>query len=668
MDDVSLCLTLGNDASVPFSNENCERYYEKVYKKIISFLFAHPTFKFSFAFSGLVLCWLKENRPEFIQALRELYKKKQVELIGGGFYNPIFPLICHQDRVNQIDLLTTEIKNATGKRPWGISLGCSVWSNTLISAFSTCGMDYVQLDSSLISPMKQNFLPLILTESEKSIKVLPVYNVTEDLALSLKSIDDILGGFLKKIRASEKKLKYPFDSNSNKKVLTLNFDQRNFEILLKNNFLEELYALLEGKYKAAFEIQLPQDYIKSSTMFVPTYVNAGMIRDIEKWASVPYTEIENKSGFPLTIFDFLQVYRRNKALYDRMIFVSMLINQSYGDKSRKKTARDYLWTAQNADAYVCTPDGIFSNSLMRQTAYKNLTEAEKLIRGCTKSDGKGFSESVSSFDYNGDGIDEYVCRMEKYTACISTLGACIFELDIMKTSGNYADNFSRIEKFDKFDDNYDRGIFIEHLFTESEFKDYKKRLPTGNGIFTRVRFAEKKFDAKKKEISLAGIGFYGNSRQRVSLLKKIIATSNGFTIQFILKNESDRRLQGVLVTESNFAQTDFSSAEKNSYCLEVITKNKKEVPEISKKGISLEKVSFAAVTDYSNSISFIFEPNEDASLFCMPLTFKRPKTTKELTTAGTTFVTSICWNVDLESGMEMEKYISFNIVIPRKKC
>lgn len=671
MNPISLCLTLSNDSSIAFSPSSCEKYYEKVLKKIIAFLYSHPSFKFSFSFSGLQLQWLKLYRPQFIQAVKELYSRKQIELIGGGFYNPIFPLIYPQDRTGQIELLSSEIKNLSGKRPYGISLGCSVWSNSLISTFSGCSMDYVLLDSSLVSSQKQNFLPLILHETGKSIKALCVYNESSKLASGNKSIDDIISQFIKKIDAKERKSKisesfFSQGEIEQSRVISLNFDQSSFEILIRNNFLQDLDALLNSKYLGKIELSLPQDYIKSSKTFIPTYINAGMSRDIEKWASVPYTEVINKTGFPLTIFDFLEKYKRNKALYDRMIYVSMLINQCYGDKQRKKNARDLLWAAQNADAYVCTPDGIFSNSQMRQNAYKNLAEAEKILRNLENDDEEKFKESVSAFDYNGDGTNEYVCRMEKYNACFSLVGGYCFELDIMKNSGNYADNFSRLEKYDEITDNYERGLFIEHLFTEDEFKSYKKGNPSGTGIFSRVKFEQKKFDQKKKEIHLVGKGNFSSEKLSVTLLKKIIATSDGFTIQYILRNESNRKVKGVFVSESNFAQTDFTSAEKNSYSVEVIKNGEKSVPVIEKKGFALEDISYAKVKDAANQIAFIFEPNEDAKLCCMPLTFRRPKSTKQLSTAGTTFVTSICWDIDLDAGKEMEKFISFNIVFASK--
>jgi alpha-mannosidase len=40
-------------------------------------------------YSGVLLEWLEERHPEFFDQLRELCGRGQVELLGGGYYEPI---------------------------------------------------------------------------------------------------------------------------------------------------------------------------------------------------------------------------------------------------------------------------------------------------------------------------------------------------------------------------------------------------------------------------------------------------------------------------------------------------------------------------------------------------------------------------------------------------
>ena len=84
----------------------------------------------------------------------------------------------------------------------------------------------------------------------------------------------------------------------------------------------------------------------------------------------------------------------------------MLINQYKNDKMRKKAAREKLLEAQNGSAVLCTLDGPFANTKLRQDAYRCLITADKFLT----DDGK-INETVTRFDYTNDGINEYVCRI-----------------------------------------------------------------------------------------------------------------------------------------------------------------------------------------------------------------------------------------------------------------
>ena len=114
------------------------------------------------SFLGNQLTFYKKHHLEFIDLIGQLTNRKQLEILGGGYYNPIFPLLFPQDRSGQIELLTSELRQSIGKRPRGMMLYGSVWEPSLIPCLQTCGMEYVFIDSSLIPSGKQNYLPIIM--------------------------------------------------------------------------------------------------------------------------------------------------------------------------------------------------------------------------------------------------------------------------------------------------------------------------------------------------------------------------------------------------------------------------------------------------------------------------------------------------------------------------
>src|SRR5574344_51844 len=482
MNQVHICLELAADLEGYSSSEVLESNYQTVYKQIISFLYAHQKMKMSFSFSGKQLTYYAQKHPEVIKLLSELTGRHQVEVLGGGYYYPVFPLLFPVDRSGQIEKLTAELRETIGKRPRGMSLFESIWDPSLVTTLQSCGMEYVQLDSTLIPETKNVFCPLISSEQGKTIKILPVY--TDLQPDGAESADEWVSRIR---RIIEKK-----SLQNNSPIITIECKEAKIEKLISSSFFEQLISLCADAGNNIV-MNLPQTYLKGANTFIQSYIPAGMNWEIAQWAQKPYTHTENKSRFPVTIHDFLNAYPQNHRLYERMMYMSMLVSQCHGDKIRKSTAREKLWEAQSGLSYVCSPEGIPAAAKLRQASYHALNEAERILQECDAA-----TDFVTCFDYNGDGLNEYVCQMDKYNAVISPIAGTVLELDIIKGGGNYADSLNRIEQFDSVNDNYERGLFVEHLLETNEKEKYIRGLPTGNGIFSQVKFEERKFERSEE--------------------------------------------------------------------------------------------------------------------------------------------------------------------------
>jgi len=635
--------------------------YQDIYKPLASFLYANPDFKFSFYFTGIQLEWLKKRNPEFFDLIKQLTARKQIEILGGGFYNPVFPLLFPLDRTGQIEMLSSELRKTIGKRPRGLAICADAWEPSLLASFQSCGMEYVLLDNNLISPPKRQLLPIVMNDKGKSINILPVssnfIDSDEDVAL-----------YLKRIAKETDKI---VNSSPIDRVLAIKISEEKLKKALKDNSLQTMFQLLNEKYSESIQLSLPHSAIRYSEQFVQAYIPTGVSSDVAKWSFEPYKTFVPKTQYPVSIHDFLQTYKSRQALYDRMIYVSLLVNQCHGDKMRKKAAREKLWAAQLGDAYVGTNSDVFVNSLQRQNAYKSLNEAEKIVRECS-----GFHESVTKFDYNSDGFNEYVCRLDKYIACIGLQSGSVFELDILKSFGNYADNNSRILPFDSCDDNYQRGFFIDHLLEKENYEKYVKGIPCKNGIFSNHQYKEVSFQKPKNEICLeAKADFPSNkdtTKQNIILRKKYTINSNGIMVQYILKNEGSEVLKGNLAVESNFAIEDIVKGEKPM--VSVVTKD--EIKQFSTDTYSskltssgiIKDVSALQFNDYANNVSFMFEPNENSDITFYPIQFKRPiNNSTSYSTVGKTFCLAFVWNVELEGGKEIEKTINMSITYSKRK-
>lgn len=650
------------------TNEVLEKNFQTVYKPIAKFLYSHPEFCFSLSLTGSQIQFFKKRRGELISIFRELVDRKQIEVLGGGFYDPVLPLLYPVDRNGQIDMLSAEIRQNIGKRPRGISLFADCWDSSLVNNLKTCGIEYVLLDSELIPLQKRKYLPIIMSDLDKSVEIFPYYDsFIPDTNISPKIyIQELVRNIEKTVK------KDTYIQMQPDRVVNINLNHEKLAELVETNWFEQLSTYLQENPELNIKTSTPYLYMKNQQVTVPAFIPSGINHSIARWISHAFTEVDtSKQKSNYSVHDFMETYPQCKSLYNRILYISMLVNQFKKDKMRKKSAREKLWQAQNGTGLLCTPKGAFSNSKYRQQCYKYLMEAEKILR---EGEGSDFSESVSCFDYNRDGINEYVCRMKNYFAFISLIGGSVQELDILKSTGNYADNLSRVFEYDNCSDDYQRGLFVDHLLTDDQFKNYLKGLPSGDGIFSRIQYSEVKYSQSHHEIELFASAIFPETKQKISLRKKYLINSNGMNVQYIVKNESNKNFKAKFAVESNLAHINFTPETPAYYELDVIDNGKKLSIDTTKttekltRTKQLKNVYVLRLSDVENGVAFDFEPNESSNYCFIPLTFRRPDfSTNKIAPVGLTYVSTLYWSLDIEPGMEIEKNISFTISSIKKQ-
>ncbi len=123
-----------------------DEVYEKCYGPLLDQIAAHPVFKFTLHFTGSLLDWYDQNRPEFIDKVRALARRKQIEIIGGGYYEPIFAMIPPRDGVKQMEMLRDRIKDLFGLTVQGAWISERVWEPTYPKFLAEAGLKYIIVD------------------------------------------------------------------------------------------------------------------------------------------------------------------------------------------------------------------------------------------------------------------------------------------------------------------------------------------------------------------------------------------------------------------------------------------------------------------------------------------------------------------------------------------
>ncbi len=617
MENTSVCFVLRIDSDGIIRDSEEETQYQNNLKNILSFFYSHPDCNFTIAISGRKADWLGRKHPEAIDIISELVSRKQIEIVGGGYYDPILPLLLPVDRVGQIEMLTTALRKLFGKKPRGAWLTSSAWDSSLITSLCTCGMDYAFLDMQLLSPEDKaaalSSKPIIVEEYGKTINILAL---TGNMIPSKSdSAESYLSSFSRLSGA--------------KKVTTIStlFMPGHLSALIKNGWIEKF--LTEIKEENTISLCTASQYLKNCRSFTRAFIPAGSSKN-----NRPVKEIiaRNPESF---------------RLYSRMIQISNEVNQCRGDKARKKSARDELWKAQERSAYWNENLTTLEQQKIRQQAYNHLLLAEKLIKEVSLRN----DTLLASFDLDMDGNQEYMCRTPVYNSFLASDGGAVFELDVRECCKNYTIS-SECEK-----GIYPKKIFID-FFTDknSFFELYQNGKPLLNTLFPELSYKETGFSRAKQELFLEAEGTYGKKHQDVRLRKKYIFSDNSIQVQYIIQNKSQDYLRCYFAVESNLALTDFDIKNR---CIEVISADTSIASCTDQIFIHQHDVSCCQVTDSKTSTVFTFEPNENAGICIQPISYEK-------STYATCF--TFYWKLEIPAGYETEKTLFLNIKQSSKKA
>ncbi len=668
MADISICLEFYAHGYHSASSATEEDDYQALFKPFFSFLYSHPAFLFSFSFSSRLFSFFEKKHPESLEILKELNVRRQVEFFGSAYHDPILPLLFPIDRSAQIEKMSSTLRTYVGKRPRGMTLAASIWDYSLVTSLNSCGMDYVELDSTLVPSASRYFYPLITGGLGKSIKILCVHS---QLLPDLKAGEEPLDWKSRIQKAVSRSIQ-----GDESPVVMLSLDPPFFKDFFASSFFDYVSGYFEnpeGEQYRGIRFTLPQQYLKGAKVYIPSYVPAGMDWSIAQWSRKAFTACENTSRFPLTIYDYLNCYDESRSLYDRMMYISMVLSQGHGgDKVQKNLAKEKLWEAQSFSNYASLPSGVPASSMARQTAFKLLNEAELLFRRSQELKNAGKKEesraSIVSYDYNRDGINEYICSLKKLRLVITRKAAQIIEFDNISNGYNYAASLSRLSAFDGRDDGYRRGFFVDHFFASENIESYARSMDAGTDIFSKVLFDEKKLDLKRNEILFSASIQLPRSQGLLTLFKKFTVLDDGISIQYILRNDGDETARGTFVVESNFAQTIFSKKQNSQYSCEIVLDGDTRRLEATQAFKADGKVSALRVTDSGDRLQFNFEPNENAGFITDTLTFMRPDAYNSIGEDSKTLITSFFWDVDLPAGRAVEKNINFSVTsVPNRK-
>lgn len=638
------CIPLG------LSPEEIERIYQNIYKPFLSTLYSYPSVSLVLHYSGYLLEWFQSKHPELIMLLNEMVARKQVELLGGGFYNPIFPMIPGTDRIGQIELLTTYLRKTFGKRPRGAWITEGVWEPNLPTSIKNSGIDYIYLDERCfsISGLGGNDLYYpVLTEDQG--KIITVFPLTSHLSEKIPQLspEELLERILEV--ASRKKenlisLIIPGEALYSRKKGDL------FEKEWLTKFLE---MILENNDQ--IEMCLPLRYLKEPSRTKQIY--------FESYTPSVIANGENIGTFKRV----LNRYYESKKLYAKMIYTYSLVNQMRGDKYRKKSAREEIWKGQSHYSYWDGESGgIYLNSF-RKAAYKSFIESEKLTRE------KGiFKPSIVLTDYDMDGLAEYLFQGEEINVYLHQYGGTVFEIDYIPKGWNYLDTFSgpsrkkgpNVAPSDNFPGVQQKNAFLDHFFPLAiDPEQFLSGQYQELGDFLGREYRLKGLDKDKNSLVFSREGKInmGSFCHPVELEKHYQFQNNALTLTLRITNLGNKKITCSFAEEVNLS---FQGEGPGFY--QVLMVDKELRTEIPPNGGGKQTVSELLVDDKRNHIYLSFHTDLPCSFFYTPVIMNVPVGGEEKPEyQGTGFL--FRWELNLEREKTWESSVALSFSKKRGK-
>jgi len=143
---ISLAMAIHNHQPVGNFGWVVAEVHERAYRPLLEALERHPGVRLSLHYTGPLLEWLVAERPGFVERLRGLVDRGQVELMGGGLHEPVLASLPGRDRVAQLVRMADAIESLTGRRPAGAWLAERVWEPDLPASLAAAGYRWTILD------------------------------------------------------------------------------------------------------------------------------------------------------------------------------------------------------------------------------------------------------------------------------------------------------------------------------------------------------------------------------------------------------------------------------------------------------------------------------------------------------------------------------------------
>jgi alpha-amylase/alpha-mannosidase (GH57 family) len=437
-----------------------EEAYQKSYLPFLETLARHPGVRIGVHLTGILHEWITAHHPEMNTMLVQMVERGQVQILSGGYYEPILSVIPAADRIGQVEKQNRYIRKHLRTEARGMWLAERVWEPTLPQYMAQAGMEYTVIDD------------IHFKYAGLQPEQLHNYYVTEDLGYktNLFPISQELR-YLIPFQKPEKTIDYlaSLATAAGERVVVFADDGEKFglwpdtfEHVYAGGWLDRFFTLLEENadwlHMRHFS-EIIDEHSPAGTIYLPTASYAEMLHwALPNKAFAAYEEFEAtlkeselfekygvfvRGGFWR---NFFSKYEESNNLHKKMMRVADKVHTNKDKRSRLalRKAESHLWAGQcNCPYWHGVFGGLYLPHL-RTAIYENLLAAENIVSGVA---GKAAKAKIEISDFDKNGADEVLVETPRQNLYLSLLdGGTLFEHDLRVELFNIHDTMARREE------------------------------------------------------------------------------------------------------------------------------------------------------------------------------------------------------------------------------
>ena len=435
-----------------------EECYRTAYDPFLAMIEKHPGVRLALHYSGPLLLWIEKNHPEYFDRLRKLVAVGRVELIGGGFYEPILISIPTADQVEQLNRLACYIEKHFGKRPTGAWLAERVWEPQLPGPLAEANVTYTLVDDlpfiAAGFEAEELFGAYIAEDRGKSVWLFPGLKDLRYLIPFRKPAETI--AYLEKSAQARPGGAAAFGDDMEK----FGCWPGTFKHCYTDGWLEEFLTALEEN-SSWLKTVTPGEFMSNHLPLGRADLPAASYAEMMEWVLPTDTrqrffalEKEFASRPEVLAFlrggawrGFFRKYPESNLLHKKMLRASAAVasiptrRTSAEYAAQNQEARDRVLRGQGNDAYWHGVFGGIYAPHLRTEIWRNLIRAEALADQLTPG---GLMPRVELVDYDADGAAEILFSAPEFQALLKLSdGATIAFFDFRPASATLINSVIR---------------------------------------------------------------------------------------------------------------------------------------------------------------------------------------------------------------------------------